>query len=119
MLHLKQIDVTGCQIIEAITPIGHLGPKDHGTILGRGTFDGNICVSEQRQHGYQISVVEEFISRYCENAKVQVRPKDSKFIDCEGQNRAMYGTSTSSQGVRRVIGVAACVGAFWYLKRAR
>jgi len=145
VLNLERINITGSRIIGAVTQIGHLGPKHHGIVLGKGTFDDFVYVAELRQHGYEICEFHTFVNRYCKNAKVQIRPNDGDRSDCEVanaaiaeinsgssstydlltnncesfSNRAMYGVSNSTQVINTLVGVLACVGAVWYLRQAR
>lgn len=144
-MQLQQIDVTGCRIIGAITKeLGMDGPKHHAIVLGRSLFDNEIYVAELMDSGYQISTYREFHRRYAVNGQIRLQPNNGPYENvavarraiqelaqgnatydlvlnnCESfVNRAMHGTSSSSQIVNTTLGIAAVVGLVYVLKSSR
>lgn len=143
-MHLHQIDVTGFRIVGAITKeLGMDGPKHHAIVLGKGILDGEIYIAELMRTGYQIATFKDFCRRYAANG--QIRIEESKGVNnpldvairaiselqkggavynlltnnCESfVNRAMHGSSESSQVINTALGVAALVGLFYVLRNS-
>lgn len=137
-MEFEQIDITGCRIVGALTRLGHLGPKHHGIVLGRGTADGQIYIAEStRESGYRLTTYDGFVEDHGRHADVRVKPNTGKFTDvevaqraldelmqggdgpynlitnnCESfSNRAMNDHSVSAQVLRTCAGVVMFVGA--------
>jgi hypothetical protein len=145
MTQLQQIDVTGCRLVGAITKeLGHDGPKHHAVILGQSPFDGEVYVAELMTTGYQVTTDRAFCARYSANGTIVLQANDGGLSNLEvaqraiaelskvGQgynlitnncesfvNRAMRGTSTSSQVVNTAVGIAILVGAVYVIKNSR
>ncbi|MGZ5200044.1 MAG: lecithin retinol acyltransferase family protein [Telluria sp.] len=117
------------------------GPKHHALVLGRGAPDGVIYLAELMTHGYQIATYRDFHDRYVAFAPIQlvpnVGPKSNAEVaqdalaeikrggarydlvanNCESfVNRAVTGSSTSSQVVNTAIGLAALFGVCYVMK---
>jgi hypothetical protein len=141
-MYLQQIDVTGSRLVGAITKeLGMDGPKHHAVVLGRG-FDGLIYVAELMTYGYQIVTYHDFHNRYAANAPIRLIPNagpnsnaqvaknalaevrqagaryDLIVNNCECfVNRAMNGTSTSSQVVNTALGLAVLFGLYYVIQK--
>lgn len=144
-MSLKQIDVTGCRVIGAITKeLGHDGPKHHALVLGQSLFDGEIYVAELMTSGPQVVTYKNFESRYAANGPIVLQANDGllsnlqvaqraiaelkqgsgryDLIDnnCECfVNRAMHGKSASSQVIHTALGLAVLVGLVYVLKNSK
>jgi hypothetical protein len=142
---LQQIDATGCRLIGAITKdLGHDGPKHHAVVLGRSALDGQVYVAELMNTGYQICTYEQFHGRYSQNGDIRIQPNDNPSSgvraaqralselrqggqpydllvnNCESfVNRAIQGSSVSSQVVNTALGLAVLVGLFYVLKNSK
>lgn len=145
VMHLQQIDVTGCRLVGAITKeLGMDGPKHHAIVLGRGAFDGEIYIAELMDSGYQVTTYKNFHSRYAANGEIRLEANngpnnnlqvaqraiaelrhgeaayDLVLNNCESfVNRAMHGNSSSSQIINTALGVVALVGLYHVLKNSR
>jgi len=144
-MHLIQIDVTGCRLVGAITKeLGMSGPKHHAVVLGQNAIDGEVYIAELMKTGYQITTVKDFQSRYAANGPIHVEanngPKTNVEVaqralaesrqgnvsydlvanNCESfVNRAMHGSSNSTQVINTALGIVALVGLFYVLKNAK
>lgn len=144
-MYLQQIDVTGCRLVGAVTKeLGHDGPKHHAVILGRNLFDGFVYVAELMPTGYQVRTDADFMARYSPNGEVRVHANDGPAENlhvaqgalaelrrggqsydlvtnnCESfVNRAMHGTSTSTQVVNTAVGIVLVLGLVYVLRSAK
>lgn len=145
-MDLRQIDVTGCRIVGAITKeLGHAGPKHHGVILGENILSREIYIAESLLTGYTICSFTDFNSRYATNGEIIVYPNDGdkenlavaqSAIDELGQggigkynlltnncesfvNRIMRGKSTSDQVINTAIGALILLGAVYVLRNSK
>ena len=144
-MEFEEVDVSGSRLVGAITDLGHIGPKHHGIIIGRHITDGNVYVAENCDTGYQVATVNDFCSRYSRNSDVRISPNNGEYSNaevasralqeinslikekyhlivnnCEAfANRAMYDRSNSKQVINTTIGIAACVGLVWYLRKIK
>jgi hypothetical protein len=144
-IHLQQIDATGCRLIGAISKdLGHDGPKHHALVLGTSPFDGHVYLAELMNTGYQICTYKDFYRRYSQNADIHMRPcassaegvqvarralaelrqggqpYDLLTNNCESfVNRAMHGSSVSSQVINTALGLALVMGLVYVLKKSR
>ena len=142
-MDIIQNKLTGCRLVGTITALGDIGPKHHGIILGQSDVDGKNYVAESMCHGYRLAELDDFIKRYRDNSPIKVCPNDGKlsnievasraldeinrggngkynliFNNCESfVNRAMYGTSLSSQ-VLNVCGLLIIfIGGICFIKK--
>lgn len=144
-MHLQQIDVTGCRLVSALSKeLGHGGPKHHALVLGRSLFDGQIYVAELMQTGYQVCTYQEFLKRYAQFGEIRIQPNDGPHQNLQvaqralaelrsgGQqydlvtnncesfvNRAMHGSSTSSQIINTALGLVVLAGFIYVLKNSK
>jgi hypothetical protein len=131
-VQFEQIDITGCRLVGAMTKLGHVGPKHHGIVIGRGFLDRKTYVAENNHDGYRLVTYEQFLERYSENDKIHIFPNEGEFSDeevarralteissggagtydlalnnCESfSNRAMHGHSKSTQVINTFVGLA-------------
>jgi len=144
-MQFEQVDITGCRLVGAITKLGHVGPKHHGIVIGRGFLNGKTYVAENNHDGYRLATYEEFLERFSENGNIHIFPNEGEFSDvdvakralteissggvgkydlvmnnCESfSNRAMHDHSKSDQLINTFVGLAILAGAFWVLKRGK
>ena len=66
-MHFEAIDITGCRLVAASTPLGYIGPKHHAIVIGRCLGSGKIYGVESLCTGYQLSTYENFLERDIRN----------------------------------------------------
>lgn len=144
-MYLQQIDATGCRLVGALSKdLGHDGPKHHAVVLGRSALDGKVYVAELMNTGYQVRSCDDFRKAYSPNAEIRIQPNDGPSENLQvaqrafaelrrgGQsydlitnncesfvNRAMHGSSISSQVINTTLGVAILIGAIYVLKNSK
>lgn len=84
-----EIETTGSRLVGAITPLGHIGPKHHGIVIGRNIYDNKIYVAESCHTGYRLVPQDDFIRRYTENGPITATPNDGRFSNTEVAMRAL------------------------------
>lgn len=145
IMHLQQIDVTGCRLVGAITKeLGMDGPKHHAIVLGKNIVDDEVYIVELMRNGPQISTFQDFRKRYAANGQIRLESNngphenvqvaqraieelkqggavyDLVINNCESfVNRAMHGKSTSSQVINTALGVVALIGLYYVLKNSK
>jgi hypothetical protein len=144
-MQLLQIDVSGCRLVGATTPLlGMDGPKHHALVLGKGAVDGEIYIAELMAYGYQIATYKDFYRRYAANGQIHLfrnpgPDSDAQVVqraidelrqggmaydliinNCESfVNRVTHGDSSSSQVVNTVLGMVALAGMYYVIKNSK
>jgi hypothetical protein len=144
-MYLIPNELTGSRLIGAVTPLGEIGPKHHGVILGTSIPDNKTYVAEKRVNGYQITKSEDFAERYKGYGEIRVCPNNGPFSgvevakraldeinaggngrydliknNCESfVNRAMYGKSTSIQVINAILLTFLVFGGIWIIKETK
>ncbi|MEJ2060977.1 MAG: hypothetical protein P8Y64_10910 [Gammaproteobacteria bacterium] len=141
-MEFMQTHETGSRLIGAITPLGQIGPKHHGVVIGQNVCDGVLYVAESQHTGYGLATYDAFIKRYSENGPIYIAPNDGIYSNvevaqralneieqdgtgkyhlisnnCESfANRAIHNNSTSQQVINSIIGFAAGLFLIWAAK---
>lgn len=138
-MEFEQIEITGCRVVGALTPLGRIGPKHFGIVLGINTADRQIYFAEStREAGYRLTTYDAFVKAHERFGKIRIRSNHGPYSavevaqraldelmqggdgrynlvtnNCESfTNRAMNNHSRSAQVLRTMVGLAAFVGVF-------
>jgi len=100
-MNLIQNEFTGYRLIGSMTPLGQIGPKHHGIVLGTSLIEvANNALAEIKSGGkgkYNL------VTNNCESFA----------------NRAMYGKSNSPQVWNTILGIIAVAAAVFIIKETK